>query len=96
MAKQAILVTYKIKPGKTPELLEKLRAHVARTKAEEAGCVQFDILEPAEPDTIHLHEVYADEAALALHNASDGLARYKRETEDLLAARVIVPCVVKD
>ncbi|MEQ9639132.1 MAG: putative quinol monooxygenase [Alphaproteobacteria bacterium] len=96
MAQQAILVTYKIKPGRFDELLGKLEAHVARTKAEEAGCVQFDILVPAEPDTIHLHEVYADEAAVALHNKSEGLARYKRETDDLLAARVIVPCVVKD
>lgn len=96
MAKQAILVTYKIKPGGRDELMRLLEAHVARTKAEEAGCVQFDILIPAEPDTIHLHEVYADEAAMALHNKSEGLARYKRETEHLLADRVIVPCVVKD
>jgi quinol monooxygenase YgiN len=96
MARQAILVTYKIKPGKGEELMRRLQAHVARTRAEEPGCVQFDILLPAEPDTVHLHEVYADEAALALHNKSEGLARYKRETEDLLTARVIVPCVVKE
>lgn len=95
MAKQAIVVTYRVKPGRMDELLRLLHSHVERTRSQEPGCVQFDVLLPRdEPDTVRLHEVYADEAALAAHNASVQLARYKAESEPLLDERLIVVCRV--
>jgi quinol monooxygenase YgiN len=48
MAKQAVVVRYKVKPGKMGELLPILRCHVADTKARESGCLQFDTLLPRE------------------------------------------------
>jgi (4S)-4-hydroxy-5-phosphonooxypentane-2,3-dione isomerase len=97
MAKQAVVVRYRVKPGRMGEVLPLLRAHVARTKAAEPGCVQFDILLPhSEADTVHLYEVYADQAALELHNASKGLATYKSQTDPLLFERAVTWCTVEE
>lgn len=77
------------------EFLSVLKAHIGRTKASEPGCVQFDLLMPhQEVDTLHLYEVYADEAAFDLHNASQTLANYRAKSEPLLLERSIVWCAV--
>jgi quinol monooxygenase YgiN len=97
MAKQAVVVRYRVKPGRMPELLAVLRDHIARTRAQEPGCLQFDLLVPHDgTDCIHLYEVYADEAAFRLHNASEQLARYKAATNALLDERAITWCTVED
>jgi quinol monooxygenase YgiN len=98
MAKQAVVVRYKVKPGKMDEFLPILRRHVADTKAGESGCLQFDILLPhdGEEGFVHLYEVYADEAAFRSHNASAALARYKSETAALLDERSITWCTVEE
>jgi quinol monooxygenase YgiN len=49
-----------------------------------------------EADTLHLHEVYADEAAFDAHNASEHLASYKVSTEHLLLDRSIAWCSVEE
>lgn len=97
MARQAVVVRYRVRPDRTAELMALLKAHVARTKANEPGCVQFDILIPhREADTVHLYEVYADESAFAAHNASPGLADYKARSEPLLLERAITWCTIED
>jgi quinol monooxygenase YgiN len=105
MAKQAVLVRYMVKPGRMPELLAILKDHIAKTRAQERGCVQFDLLVPHNgphdgphngPDCIHLYEVYADEDAFRLHNASEQLARYKAATDALLDERAITWCTIDD
>jgi quinol monooxygenase YgiN len=97
MAKQAVVVRYKVKPGKMGEFLPILRRHVADTKARESGCLQFDILLPHDEEGfVHLYEVYADEAAFSSHNASAALARYKSETAALLDERSITWCTVEE
>jgi quinol monooxygenase YgiN len=79
------------------DFLAILKAHIARTRAQEPGCLQFDLLVPhAGQDCIHLHEVYADEAAFRLHNASAQLTRYKAATDALLDERAITWCTVED
>lgn len=95
MAKQAVVVKYRVRPGRTGEFLSLLRAHIGRTKATEPGCVQFDLLMPhQQADTVHLYEVYADEAAFDFHNSSQTLADYKTKSEPLLLERSIVWCTV--
>jgi quinol monooxygenase YgiN len=98
MAKQAVLVTYKVKPGKMESFLLVLNDHVAKTKATEPGCVQFDILMPHnETDSVRLYEVYADEEAFRLHNASEQLVKYRTESNPLLSAeRSITWCTVAE
>ncbi len=97
MAKQAVVVKYRVRPGRMNEFLSLLRAHIARTKALEPGCVQFDILIPhREGDAVHLYEVYADEAAFDFHNSSQTLADYKVQSEPLLQERTITWCTVRE
>lgn len=97
MAKQAVVVKYRVRPGRMAELMALLKAHVARTKAREPGCVQFDVLIPhREADAVHLYEVYADEAAFAVHNASPTLADYKAQSEPLLLERTITWCTIEE
>lgn len=95
MAKRAVVVRYRVKPGKVNELLALLKAHIARTKDSEPGCVQFDVLvSDREPDTVHLYEVYADDAVFDIHNASPNLLAYKQASEPLLLERDISWCTV--
>jgi len=97
MAKQAVVVKYRVRPGRMNEFLSLLRAHIARTKALEPSCVQFDILIPhREGDAVHLYEVYADEAAFDFHNSSQTLADYKVQSESLLQERTITWCTVRE
>jgi quinol monooxygenase YgiN len=97
MAKQTVLVRYRVKPGKMGEFLAILKDHIAKTRALEPGCVQFDLLVPRDQqDCIHLYEVYADESALRLHNASEQLANYKTAINELLDERAIVWCRIEE
>lgn len=78
-------------------LLARLRKHIAHTKANERGCIQFDILRPHEGnDTVHLYEVYEDEAAFDLHNASGRLTQYRSDTEPLLSRRTVTWCAIEE
>ncbi len=95
MAKQAVVVKYRVRPGQMDAFLPILKAHVKRTRATESGCLQFDILIPHnEADTVRLHEVYADEAVFGAHNASEGLVAYKAASEPFLLERSISWCSV--
>jgi autoinducer 2-degrading protein len=97
MAKQAVVVKYQVRPGQMEAFLPILRAHVKRTRATDPGCLQFDILIPhREADIVRLHEVYADEAILDAHNASEGLAAYKAASEPFLLERSISWCSVAE
>lgn len=97
MAKQAVVVKYRVRPGRMTEFLSLLRAHITRTRAGEPGCLQFELLMPhRETDAVYLHEVYADEAAFDLHNASQTLADYKVQSEPLLLERTITWCTVAE
>jgi (4S)-4-hydroxy-5-phosphonooxypentane-2,3-dione isomerase len=97
MAKQAVLVRYSVKQGRMAEFLAILKDHIARTRASEPGCVQFDLLVPHDGnDCIHLYEVYADDEAVRIHNASEQLARYKAATNALLDERAIAWCTIEE
>jgi quinol monooxygenase YgiN len=97
MAKQAVVVKYRVRQDRMNEFLSLLRAHIARTKALEPGCLQFDVLMPhRERDAVHLYEVYADQAAFDFHNSSQTLADYKIHSEPLLEERTITWCTVRE
>jgi quinol monooxygenase YgiN len=97
MTKQAVIVKYRVRPSRMNEFLSLLRAHIVRTKATEPGCLQFDLLMPhRQADTVHLYEVYADEAVFNFHNSSQTLADYKARSEPLLLERSIEWCMVNE
>lgn len=97
MARQAVLVRYQVKSGKMDEFLSIVKDHIAKTRASEPGCVQFDLLVPHDKqDSVHLYEVYADETAFRFHNASEQLAKYKAATHALLDERSITWCTTEE
>ena len=95
MSKQAVVVTYRVKPGRIDELMPLLRAHIARTKANEPGCLQFDVLVPTDgSDRVFLYEVYADQAAIDAHMATAHMAQYREDTDPMIAERIRTACAV--
>ncbi|MEM7694216.1 MAG: putative quinol monooxygenase [Pseudomonadota bacterium] len=55
----AILVTIRTAPGERDTFLPLVQKNAAASVADEPGCHRFDVLiDPAEPDTVLLYEVY--------------------------------------
>jgi quinol monooxygenase YgiN len=70
MARVALVVGFRLKPGSRAAFDAVMTEHASRTRAEEPGCRQFDILYPeGEPDRAVLIEVYDDQAAYEAHRA---------------------------
>jgi quinol monooxygenase YgiN len=45
-------------------------------------------------NSVHLYEVYADQAALDVHVSTPHMAEYRRDTDSMIAERIRVPCKV--
>lgn len=74
-----------------------IRAHAAGTLADEPGCERFDVLTPSDGgNRVHLHEVYADEAAFTLHRASKRLSDVRETYQDLIDGRSLDICDFQD
>lgn len=74
------------------DIVDQFRArlvrHAATSVEREAGCRRFDVhQEKTDPTLFFLHEVYADEAALEQHRASEHYAAFRRDTADWVVSR---------
>jgi len=86
--KPCLLVTLTCQPGQRDALLERVRSHARACRAEEPGCLRFDVLVAPDDDvTVHLYEVYADDAAIAFHDATERMAQYREDVGPFLADR---------
>ena len=96
MSKVALLVTVGVEPEDRPKLVELLSAHADRSMTLEPGCLRFDVVVPRdETDKICIHEVYADDDAVAAHRASDHMALNRERTAGLIQSVSIVEGVVE-
>ena len=90
MSKIALIVEFQIKAGQRDAFLEVIRGHAAGTKADEHGCLQFDILLPVDDDNkVMLVEMYSDGVAFDLHVASPRLRATREAYEDMVESRSI-------
>lgn len=95
MSRIALVVEFHIKPNRRDDFLAIIREHAAGTKADEPGCLQFDVLVPQEgTDGVFLYEMYRDDAALAEHRQSARLAQTRSRYADLVDNRTIAMCTV--
>ena len=95
MSEIAMVVEYRVKPDHREAFLRLMREHAAGTLAEEAGCLQFDVLLPQEDESrVFLYEVYRDGAALQEHNKSSRLTQTRDSYADMLEHRTITVCTV--
>ena len=97
MARVALIVEFKLKPGTWAKFNDIIRAHAAGTKADEPGCEQFDVLQPetdGKPDhgRVMLVEVYKDAAAFEIHTKSQRLVNTRAAYADLVDSREITRC----
>jgi quinol monooxygenase YgiN len=93
MAAYAIIVDFRLKPGKREAFRRLIDSNAQASADIEEGCRRFDVLEPlGEADRILLYEIYTDRAAFNAHVESDHFLRFDRESSDLVAAKSVIEC----
>ena len=74
-----LFVTLKITPERHDEFIKEMLLNAKGANENEPGCLRFDVVQDIQdPNTLHLYEVYKDEAAFKDHQNS---AHYKRFSE---------------
>ncbi len=77
----ALLVTFTLKPGSREAFDAIILDHARKSRDEEPGCRQFDILYPeGEPDKAVLIEVYDDRDAYEAHRSRTAHGSRERES----------------
>ena len=74
-----LFVTLKIKPERRDEFIKEMLLNAKGANENEPGCLRFDVVQDLQdPNTLHLYEVYKDEAAFKDHQNAP---HYKRFSE---------------
>jgi phosphoglycerate dehydrogenase-like enzyme/quinol monooxygenase YgiN len=85
-----VLAEFRVRPGHMEAFLPLLEQHARTTRANEPGCLQFDVVRDGEdPDRAFVYEVYADAAAFEAHKAAPYLARYRERADPHLLERKV-------
>ena len=78
-----LFVTIKMKPEHREEYLAEMLLNAKGAREDEPGCLRFDVVQDSQDEnTIHLYEVYKDEAAFAEHQAAPHFKRMQAATGD--------------
>lgn len=85
MAKTSVFVKLKAHEGKGDGVLDALREALPAAEGEQGTELYTFHRDNADPDTIWVFEVYADEGAFAAHSQSDAVAALFAEMAGLLA-----------
>ena len=96
---KALLVTIYMKPEHRERLLAELRSDAYGSERHEPGCLMFNIAQDdADPNVLHLFEVYRDDAAVDAHVATPHFQRFAEATRewhvkpfDVLSTTVLYP-----
>jgi len=84
----AVIVRMQIKSEHVDAFERELKQHIASTRKNEPGCVQFDVAaDKVTPRTYHMFEVYADDRALEAHAKSATLASLRARLPDWVEDR---------
>ena len=83
----ALVVKIRVKTEYRERFLEQMRADALGSERNEPGCLMFNIVQDiADPDLLHLFEVYANEEAVEAHKQAPHFLSWKETTKDWLAA----------
>ena len=105
MSKVALVVEFRIKPGRRDDFLKLMREHARGTLENVDGCLQFDVLVPKEiqfdapshepdNDRVFLFEMYRDEDVLQTHLKSPRVAKTRGGYAEFVESRKITRCNV--
>ncbi len=79
----SIFVTIKIKAGHKDAFLKAMLGDAIGSVRDEPGCFRFDVLQDdTDPNTIHLYEVYQDQAALEAHRQAPHFLKWRANVSD--------------
>ena len=79
----ALVVSIGVPPASRDRFLAAIQAQAAASRAEEPGCLRFDVCAvEGDPSRFVLYEVYADEAAFAAHGETPHFARWRQAADD--------------
>ena len=80
-------VQVRIKPENVDAFMAKVLENAASAR-KEPGCKQFDVtVDPKDPASVMLYEIYADEKAFEAHQQTAAFKKYVAEAVPLLASR---------
>lgn len=85
----SVFATVTPKPEHVDHARSAIRAILAPTRAE-SGCLTFDLHDSADGRSLHLYEVWVDQAAFDAHHEQAYTRVIYRQYEDWLAAPVDV------
>ena len=78
-----LFVTIKIKPEHRDAYMAEMLLNAKGAREDEPGCLRFDVVQDSEDaNTIHLYEVYTDEAAFQVHTSAPHFLRMREKTAD--------------
>lgn len=73
-----LMVGIRIKEGHKEEFMKEMMGDAIGSNRDEPGCLRFDVLQDdQEPNTLHLYEVYRDQAALEVHRQAPHYIRWR-------------------
>jgi quinol monooxygenase YgiN len=88
---KALFVTIHVKPGYRQRLLDELSGDAHGSERDEPGCLMFNVaVDDADPDVLHLFEVYRDDAAVDAHVEMPHYKRFAEATRDWQAKPIEV------
>ena len=78
-----LFVTIKMKPERREAYMAEMLLNARGAREDEPGCLRFDVVQDAEDEnTIHLYEVYTDEAAFQAHTSAPHFLQMREATAD--------------
>jgi autoinducer 2-degrading protein len=87
MGLSALVVKIRMKAEYREQFLEQMRADALGSEKNEPGCLMFNIVQDnADPDVLHLFEVYEDAEAVEAHKKAPHFLKWLETTKDWLAA----------
>jgi autoinducer 2-degrading protein len=83
----ALVVKIHVKPERREQFLEQMCADAIGSEKNEAGCLMFNVVQnSADPNVLHLFEVYEDDRAVEAHKRAPHFLKWLETTKDWLAA----------
>ncbi len=86
----ALIVTIQIQSDKKDAFMASLHGDAVGSNNDEPGCYRFDVLQDNDDaNTIHLYEIYHDDAAVEAHRAAPHYLKWREEVADWFAGETV-------
>jgi len=92
----SIIVEFETQDGREEEFTSLMKDHARRTLAEETGCLRFEVLKVVDadgspiPNLVMVSELYADQAALAVHRDNPRMGGLRSAYTPMIKTRRLV------